>query len=234
MYQTVDGNTAIEVVLSDDTVWLTIDKMAELFQRNKSTISRHIKNIFEDGELKENYLVVANYATVYNVFKVSPYKVWMKLPKDVSVTDLEKRMKEISERYGDRFFEVEVINEVLLEKNWAKGTKSALSEQWDVVNWSFEAARKYFPDDVLVINEGNPLYSLAAEDYRAPYFMEIENALLKGAEIDKIAEYNQAKVLSAMQKNKVSAACFAATTGYGYDDINRGIKNYFSDDKSFY
>ena len=50
---------------------------------------------YEDGELKENYLVVANYATVYNVFKVSPYKVWMKLPKDVSVTDLEKRMKEM-------------------------------------------------------------------------------------------------------------------------------------------
>lgn len=41
------------------------------------------------------------------------------------------------------------------------------------------------------------------------------------AEIDKIAEYNQAKVLSAMQKNRVSAACFAATTGYGYDDVGR-------------
>ena len=40
-------------------------------------------------------------------------------------------------------------------------------------------------------------------------------------EIDKIAEYNQAKVLCAMQKNKVSAACFAATTGYGYDDVGR-------------
>ena len=40
-------------------------------------------------------------------------------------------------------------------------------------------------------------------------------------EIDKIAEYNQAKVISAMQKNRVSAACFAATTGYGYDDIGR-------------
>ena len=39
--------------------------------------------------------------------------------------------------------------------------------------------------------------------------------------IDKIAEYNQAKVLSAMQKNRVSAACFAATTGYGYDDVGR-------------
>ncbi len=41
------------------------------------------------------------------------------------------------------------------------------------------------------------------------------------AAIDKIAEYNQAKVLHAMQKNRVSAACFAATTGYGYDDLGR-------------
>ena len=41
------------------------------------------------------------------------------------------------------------------------------------------------------------------------------------AAIDKVAEYNQAKVLSAMQKNRVSAACFAATTGYGYDDMGR-------------
>ena len=40
-------------------------------------------------------------------------------------------------------------------------------------------------------------------------------------EIDKIAEHNQAKVIAAMQKNHVSAACFAATTGYGYDDVGR-------------
>ncbi len=46
---------------------------------------------------------------------------------------------------------------------------------------------------------------------------------LKGrfAAIDTIAEYNQAKVVAAMQKNRVSAACFAATTGYGYDDVGR-------------
>ena len=41
------------------------------------------------------------------------------------------------------------------------------------------------------------------------------------AEIDRIAEHNQAKVIHAMQKNRVSAACFAATTGYGYDDVGR-------------
>ena len=39
--------------------------------------------------------------------------------------------------------------------------------------------------------------------------------------IDKVAEYNQAKVIAAMQKNRVSAACFAGTTGYGYDDVGR-------------
>ena len=52
-----------------------------------------------------------------------------------------------------------------------------------------------------------------------------EEALKKLADrfavIDQIAEHNQAKVISAMQKNRVSAACFAATTGYGYDDVGR-------------
>lgn len=49
----------------------------------------------------------------------------------------------------------------------------------------------------------------------------IEHLKDRFAQIDKIAEYNQAKVISAMQKHRVSAACFAATTGYGYDDVGR-------------
>lgn len=62
LYQTEDGASKIEVTLSEDTVWLTLDRMAELFQRNKSTISRHIKNIFESGELQPDS-VVAFFAT---------------------------------------------------------------------------------------------------------------------------------------------------------------------------
>ena len=65
LYQTADGESKIEVTLANDTVWLTIDQMAELFQRNKSTISRHIKNILESGELQENR-TVAFFATVQN------------------------------------------------------------------------------------------------------------------------------------------------------------------------
>ena len=52
IYTTQDGLTKIETTFDEDTVWLSIDQMAELFQRNKSTISRHIKNIFSEGELE--------------------------------------------------------------------------------------------------------------------------------------------------------------------------------------
>ena len=63
LYTTPDGESKIEVTLQDETVWLTLDQMAELFQRNKSTISRHIKNIFETGELNADS-TVAFFATV--------------------------------------------------------------------------------------------------------------------------------------------------------------------------
>ena len=62
MYTTEDGLAKFDVTFDGDTVWLTQDQMAELFQRDKSTISKHIKNIFLEGELDRNS-VVANFAT---------------------------------------------------------------------------------------------------------------------------------------------------------------------------
>ena len=72
IYTTEDGLTKVETTFDGDTVWLSSDQMAELFQRDKSTISRHIKNIFTEGELQRDS-VVAKFATtasdgkVYNV-----------------------------------------------------------------------------------------------------------------------------------------------------------------------
>ena len=63
LYQTPDGESRIEVRLQGETVWLSLDQMAELFQRNKSTISRHIKNVFEEGELQPD-TTIAFFATV--------------------------------------------------------------------------------------------------------------------------------------------------------------------------
>ena len=62
IYTTADGLTKVETTFEQDTVWLSLDQMAELFQRNKSTISRHIRKIFEEGELKRES-VVAKFAT---------------------------------------------------------------------------------------------------------------------------------------------------------------------------
>ena len=63
MYTTSDGLTRIDVTFENETVWLSIEQMAELFQRDKSTISRHIKKIYEEGELIRTS-TVANFATV--------------------------------------------------------------------------------------------------------------------------------------------------------------------------
>lgn len=63
LYQAEDGTTKIDVRLENETVWLTLNQIAELFQRDKSVISRHIQNIFTEGELSETS-TVANYATV--------------------------------------------------------------------------------------------------------------------------------------------------------------------------
>ena len=65
LFQTEDGQTKLEVQLQDETVWLTIDQMAELFQRNRSTISRHIKRIYDDGELSKE-TTCAKFACVIN------------------------------------------------------------------------------------------------------------------------------------------------------------------------
>jgi hypothetical protein len=62
LYQTEDGQTRIDVRMHDETVWLSLNQMAELFQRDKSVISKHIKNIFTEGELLAE-AVVANFAT---------------------------------------------------------------------------------------------------------------------------------------------------------------------------
>jgi hypothetical protein len=62
LYQAEDGRQRIEVRLQDETVWLSLKQMAELFQRDKSVVSRHINNVFKEGELVRDS-VVANFAT---------------------------------------------------------------------------------------------------------------------------------------------------------------------------
>lgn len=63
IYQTEDGTVSVDVQLSEDTVWLSLNQLSDLFGRDKSVISRHLKNIFQTGELEKSS-TVANFATV--------------------------------------------------------------------------------------------------------------------------------------------------------------------------
>lgn len=62
IFKTDDNQISVDVRFHNESVWLTLDQMSSLFERDKSTISRHIKNVFSEGELERNS-VVANFAT---------------------------------------------------------------------------------------------------------------------------------------------------------------------------
>ena len=72
IYTTEDGLTKIETTFDGDTVWLSIDQMAELFQRDRSVIGKHVRNIFKEGELEREsvwakFAYTASDGKVYNV-----------------------------------------------------------------------------------------------------------------------------------------------------------------------
>lgn len=63
LYQTEDGRVRVETRFAGETAWLSLNQMAELFQRDKSVVSKHIKNVFDEGELRPE-ATVAKLATV--------------------------------------------------------------------------------------------------------------------------------------------------------------------------
>ena len=72
IYTTEDGLTKIETTFDEDTVWLSIDQMAELFQRDRSVIGKHVRNIFKEEELvKESewakFAYTASDGKTYNI-----------------------------------------------------------------------------------------------------------------------------------------------------------------------
>jgi len=96
----------------------------------------------------------------------------------------EERIRQIAERFKGRMYEFEVINETFSEAWWK--TQSVICNKRDLVEWAFALARKYLPDETLVINDAPEPKDIAAHDFRDKYFLQIEKCLLAGAEIDKV------------------------------------------------
>ncbi len=100
----------------------------------------------------------------------------------------EKRFREIAERYAGTMYEFEVINEQLCVPTWTQN--SVLSKLPGIEKWAFDLARKYLPDEVLVINEANPVYSVSQYGEKAGYYAQIKKLLDDGAPVDKIGMQN--------------------------------------------
>ena len=76
LFQTQGGDTKIEVRLANETVWLTAEQMGELFQRDRSTIQRHIKKIYEEGELTSDSTCAFFAQVVWNDIKYTKLALW--------------------------------------------------------------------------------------------------------------------------------------------------------------
>ncbi len=77
IYTTADGLAKIETAFDGDAVWLSIDQMAELFQRDRSVIRKHIRNIFKEGELEKDsvWAKFAYTAADGKIYKVDCYNL---------------------------------------------------------------------------------------------------------------------------------------------------------------
>jgi len=85
LYQTEDGKTRLQVRLEDETVWLTQSQMADLFQTSIPNVSMHIRNIFREGELKEES-VVKDFLTTAADGKTNQVHIGRQAPGGASCT----------------------------------------------------------------------------------------------------------------------------------------------------
>ena len=88
LYQS-ENSTQVEVRIENETVWLTLNQMSELFERDKSVISRHIRNIFDENELERNSVVAKN-ATV----QLEGGKEWFTFSKiELDATEMIRKIQ---------------------------------------------------------------------------------------------------------------------------------------------
>jgi prophage maintenance system killer protein len=142
IYQIEEGNTEISVSLNGDTVWLSLNQMVELFQRDKSVISRHINNIFKEKELLKDSVVAKNATTAsdgktyqvdyYNLDVVisvgyrikskrgTDFRIWAnKVIKEYLIKGYainEKKLEQQKQQFTDLKLSIKVLENVFNQK----------------------------------------------------------------------------------------------------------------------
>ena len=180
IYQTEDGKTKIDVHMENETVWLSLDQMAELFQRDKSTISKHIKNIFAEGELTRE-AVVANFATTATdgkTYQVDHYNLDVIISvgyrvKSLRGTQFRIWANTILKEYMIKGF---AMNDDLLKKS---GGGNCFDELLERIR-DIRSSEKVFWRKVLDIYATSVDYSASAEE-SVLFFKTVQNKMLYAA-----------------------------------------------------
>jgi prophage maintenance system killer protein len=176
IYQTPDGETSLDVKLDNDTVWLSLNQLAALFERDKSVISRHLKNIFTEDELDRNSVVAKNATTAqdgktyeveyYNLDAVisvgyrvnskrgTQFRIWAnKILKEYLVKGYainEQRLREQSEQFNSLKQAVNLLGNVLKNKELTSDEATGLLKVVTDYTYALDILDKYDHQELTV------------------------------------------------------------------------------------
>jgi len=153
IFQSVDGKTSIDVQIENETVWLSLTQMAELFERDKSVISRHLNNVFKEGELDKKS-TVANFATVAADGKT--YKVdYFNLDAILSVG------YRVNSKLGTQFrqWATQKLKDYLIQ-GYALNQKKLTKKRLDEIQRTIQLLTKTLQNQSLVDEKGGEVLSL--------------------------------------------------------------------------
>jgi len=190
IYQTVDGQTAIDVKLENETVWLSQSQLQVLFNQTKQNISLHIKNIFKEGELQDNSVVKESlttaldgkkYKTKYYSLDViisvgyrvksqrgTQFRIWAnKILKEYLVKGYainEKRLKEQSEQLANLKNTVALLSNVIENKELTSDEATGLLKVVTDYTYALDVLDKYDHQELTI--EGTTSNELFIIDYQ--------------------------------------------------------------------
>ncbi|GAB3922214.1 virulence protein RhuM/Fic/DOC family protein [Mucilaginibacter myungsuensis] len=169
IYQAVDGSLTVNVKLQNDTLWLSLHQLADLFERDKSVISRHLSNIFKEGELIRDSVVAKNATTAsdgktylvdyFNLDAVisvgyrvnskrgTQFRIWAnQVLKDYLIkgyTLNERKLKEQSEQFNSLKQAVNLLGNVLKNKELTSDEAKGLLKVVTDYSYALEILDKY-------------------------------------------------------------------------------------------
>jgi prophage maintenance system killer protein len=169
IYQTPNGETSLDVKLDHDTVWLSLNQLTALFERDKSVISRHLKNIFTEDELDRNSVVAKNATTAqdgktydveyYNLDAVisvgyrvnskrgTQFRIWAnKILKEYLVKGYainEQRLKEQTEQFNSLKQTVNLLGNILKNKELTSDEATGLLKVVTDYSYALDILDKY-------------------------------------------------------------------------------------------